>query len=271
SGLFLVYRYQCSIIYLARFPEGSRQEVDKPSKYQLPFEEVWLRTKDGVRLHAYLITRDSDTETSQATTLFYCHANAGNMGHRLPIAETIYRQCGCNVFMLSYRGYGLSEGQANEAGIRIDTQTALDFIRQHPLVKDTRIVMFGQSIGGAVAIDLAARNEDQIHAIMLENTFLNLPAIIPHVMPFLASVTFLCHQHWPSDELIGKLRRMPILFLASERDELVPPSHMTQLYDLTNTNAPVVWRSFPEGTHNDACLQPGYFEAIAGFWRDHIV
>ncbi|KAI8053299.1 Alpha/Beta hydrolase protein [Syncephalis plumigaleata] len=270
SGIALAYWFQCSLIYLARFPEGSRTAVDKPSDYDLPYEEVWLRSADGVRLQAYLITRATPSETARAPTVFYCQANAGNIGHRLPIAEKIYRRCGCNVFMLSYRGYGLSEGVANEKGIKLDTEAALSFIKNHDLLKDTRIVLFGQSIGGAIAIDLAARNEDKIQAIILENTFLSVPKLIPHVMPFLSSVTFLCHQQWSSEESIKRLRRVPVLFLASERDELVPPSHMTMLYDLCNTSGGSMWQSFPDGTHNDACVQPGYFETIESFWHQHI-
>ncbi|RKP27199.1 Alpha/Beta hydrolase protein [Syncephalis pseudoplumigaleata] len=278
SGVFLAYYFQCSLIYLSRFPEGSRTAVDKPSKYNLPYEEVWLRSSDGVRLHAYLITRATPGETAEAPTLFYCQANAGNIGHRLPIAENIYRRCRCNVFMLSYRGYGLSEGTANEKGIKLDTQAsgadgraaALSFIRHHDLLKDTRIILYGQSIGGAVALDLAAHNEEQIHALILENTFLSVPKLIPHLMPFLSSVAFLCHQQWQSEETIRRLRRVPVLFLASGQDELVPPAHMSMLYDLCNTTGGSMWQEFPHGTHNDACAQPGYFEAIEQFWRQHV-
>lgn len=66
--------------------------------------------------------------------------------------------------MLSYRGYGLSAGTPSERGIRIDAQTALDYIRAHPLLKDTPVVAYGQSIGGAVAVDLAARNVKRVSA-----------------------------------------------------------------------------------------------------------
>lgn len=67
--------------------------------------------------------------------------------------------------MLSYRGYGLSSGQPSERGIRIDAQTALDWIRNHPVLKETLLVTYGQSIGGAVAIDLAARNPKRVSSL----------------------------------------------------------------------------------------------------------
>lgn len=93
-----------------------------------------------------------------------------SQGHRLPLASVFYTRFGCNILMLSYRGYGLSTGSPSETGIRIDAQVALDFIKKHPLLKSTLIVLYGQSIGGAVSIDLASRNKSSIHALILENT-----------------------------------------------------------------------------------------------------
>ena len=76
--------------------------------------------------------------------------------------------------MLSYRGYGLSEGSADEAGMKIDAQVALDYITNHPTLRFSKVIAFGQSIGGAVAIDLASKNSDVLHGIIIENTFLSL-------------------------------------------------------------------------------------------------
>jgi fermentation-respiration switch protein FrsA (DUF1100 family) len=87
-------------------------------------------------------------------------------GHRIPLAAVFYKRFGCNVFMLSYRGYGRSTGQASEVGIRIDAQTALDYLKQHPVLKDTIIIAYGQSLGGAVAIDVASRNTKTVSRIV---------------------------------------------------------------------------------------------------------
>lgn len=93
---------------------------------------------------------------------------------------------GMNVFMWSYRGfllisqskrnirYGHSDGEANEHGIRQDAQAALDYMLAHPILKTTEIVVYGQSLGGAVAIDLVSKNEQMIEALVLENTFLSI-------------------------------------------------------------------------------------------------
>ncbi|KAF9932758.1 hypothetical protein FBU30_007408 [Linnemannia zychae] len=265
SGGALLYRYQCEIIYPANFPEGSRTHVAKPSQYGMPFEDLTLTTPDKVKIKAYLIKHEDDNVARSRPTILYFHANAGNMGHRLSIAEIFYRKFGCNVFMLSYRGYGLSEGSPNEKGLRIDAQAALDYIKSHPVISETKLIAYGQSIGGAVSIDIVARNEDKFSGLIVENTFLSLPKVIPHVLPMLTKVVFLCHQIWNSERMIRQITRLPVLFLSGRKDELVPPSHMRELYRLLDTTGESVWREFPDGTHNDTCLKHGYFEAIEEF------
>jgi pimeloyl-ACP methyl ester carboxylesterase len=119
------------------------------------------------------------------------HGNAGNIGHRLPIAKVLTADLGYNVFFVEYRGYGFSSGDPNEKGLNIDAQTALDYIRGREDLKDTKIVIYGQSLGGAVAINLVNRNQKQgdIAALMLENTFLSIRSLIPRfVLPCLLTL-----------------------------------------------------------------------------------
>lgn len=147
----------------------------------------------------------------------------------------------------------------------------LDYVREHPILQHTPLVAYGQSIGGAVAIDLVSRNEDSFSGLMVENTFLSLPKLIPTVMPFLKHFTFLCHQQWPSEKSIQRIVKTPILFLAGAKDELVPPSHMVKLNELSESRAEKTWCVFPNGMHNDTCMQPGYFTAIREFLESQIL
>ncbi|CAO3650107.1 unnamed protein product [Mucor hiemalis] len=202
-------------------------------------------------MHNYIILQPDVGKARRAPTILYFHvkttakiANAGNMGHRLPIAKILHNRFECNVVMLSYRGYGKSEGSPNEKGLRIDAQTMLDFVRGHHILKDTPLVAYGQSIGGAVAIDLVSRNEDSFSGLMIENTFLSLPKLIPSVMPFLKHFTFLCHQQWASEKSIRHIVKTPILFLAGAKDELIPPFHMAPLNELSDTRAEKTWVAF---------------------------
>ncbi|KAG1244583.1 hypothetical protein G6F68_015393 [Rhizopus microsporus] len=107
----------------------------------------------------------------QSPTVVCFHAHTGNMGHRLPIAQVFYKKLGYNVVMLSY---GLSEGKPTEKGLKIDAQTVLAYIKQHPILKHTKLIAYGQSLGGSVAISLVSRNEEQFDALIIENTFLSV-------------------------------------------------------------------------------------------------
>lgn len=136
-----------------------------------------LPTPDSETLSAFLIKPGNKSLARNVTVMMF-HGNAGNIGHRLPIARVLSNDLHCNVLMLEYRGYGLSTGSPSELGINIDAQTGLDYVRQRDGLKDTKIVLYGQSLGGAVAIQLAAKNQD-IAGVILENTFLSIPKMIP--------------------------------------------------------------------------------------------
>ncbi|ORY45610.1 alpha/beta-hydrolase [Rhizoclosmatium globosum] len=308
-----LYFHQDKLIYMSAFPQGSRDVVSTPDQMHMPdYENVILTTPDNVKITGYAIKyrpqlellRQDDNDPASSLryrkpdgkqhdvapyTLLYLHANAGNMGHRLPIARVIRARAGMNVFMLSYRGYGKSDGVATENGIKIDSQAALDWIANHEELGKTKIVLYGQSIGGAVALDLASRNPDRITAVIIENTFLSLPKLIPSVMPYLKPLIFLCHQMWESEKAIKKIpSSVPILFLSGGKDELIPQKHMIELVQIARRaraggklvdeekekNADgkpvkdkqrVRWVEFTNGGHNDTVMQEGYFEEVIAF------
>lgn len=175
------------------------------------------------------------------------HGNAGNIGHRIPIAKVLADSLHCNVLMLEYRGYGESTGTPDENGLKVDGQTGLDFLRQLPETKDTKILVYGQSLGGAVAIHLVANNqkEGDIAGLILENTFQSVRKLIPRygftriailpyvymrtaltdvpsIFPAAKYLTRLCHQQWASDEMLPKITDIPIIFLSGLKDEIIP-------------------------------------------------
>ncbi|KAL1919694.1 uncharacterized protein VTP21DRAFT_1625 [Calcarisporiella thermophila] len=268
AGGALLYTFQTELIYPSKIPEGSRTHVDLPSSYGMNnFEDLTLTAQDGLKIRAYNIMQPDEEATRNAKTILYLHANAGNMGHRLPIAKEFYNRCGLNVFLLSYRGYGLSEGTPNEKGMMLDAEAALKYIRQHPVLKNTTLILYGQSIGGAVATYLASNFQSQIQGVIIENTFLSLPQLVPNVMPWLRYFTFLCHQVWPSEKYIQQVDQVPVLFLVGSRDEMIPPSHMRRLYALCPSSRKKIVE-FPRGTHNDTCIQRGYFDTIVEYLKE---
>ncbi|KIW98862.1 uncharacterized protein Z519_00525 [Cladophialophora bantiana CBS 173.52] len=266
-GSSLLYFKQNDIIYPANLPAGSRTNVDSPEKYGIQnADSIMFPTPDGETLHAYLL-RPSNPSLRKNITLVTFHGNAGNVGHRLPIGKVLSQSLGCHVFMVEYRGYGLSTGSPSEDGLSIDGQTALDFVRNHNELRKTNIVLYGQSLGGALAIKLLQTNYQvgDISAVILENTFLSIRKLIPSVMPAAKYLSYLCHQRWDSEQSLAKVEDagIPVLFLSGLQDEIVPPSMMKTLFDQCPTTK--VWKEFPNGDHNSTVAEPGYFESIWGF------
>ncbi|KAI3641053.1 hypothetical protein MIR68_001931 [Amoeboaphelidium protococcarum] len=237
-----LYANQRKIVYPSYMPEGSRQFVDLPSQYGL-----------------------DDFEAAKSVMLF-CHANAGNMGHRLPIVKKIMSEVNVDVFIFSYRGYGKSEGQPDEKGIKEDAVAAMEYVRQRTLESKLPITIFGQSIGGAVAIYLASKYP-QIKMLIIENTFLNIPLLVPKVFPILKYFSFLCSEIWANDQIIQTLdENIPLLFLSSTGDELIPVEHQRKLFSLAPCKIKQMVNINGSG-HNDAPLKPQYWESFFQFYK----
>lgn len=196
------------------------------------------------------------------------HGNAGNIGHRIPICGVLDKHIGVTYLMLEYRGYGKSTGTPDEKGLNIDASIGLEYIRVRKDLKDHGIIVYGQSIGGAVGVQLVNREQHKgdIKALILENTFLSIKKLIPSVMPAAKWLAPLCHQVWPTEEAMPKIK-VPTLMLSGLQDEIVPASHMQQLFKITTAHVRDI-KLFPKGTHNDTIASPGYFDAIAEFLQD---
>jgi fermentation-respiration switch protein FrsA (DUF1100 family) len=169
------------LIYPSHIPNQARTNVPRPSQFGLTnFEELIIPTPDGEKLSAFYIRPGNVTRPSNLTVLMF-HGNAGNIGHRIPIARMLVNNMNCSVFMLEYRGYGLSTGSPDESGIMIDAQTGYDYLKTRTETRSHDIVIYGQSLGGAVAVQLAAKNQNdrRLIGLVLENTFLSMRKLIP--------------------------------------------------------------------------------------------
>jgi pimeloyl-ACP methyl ester carboxylesterase len=176
SPVVLTRHLDRALIYPSHVPANARTEVPRPNQFNFKdYEELIIPTNDGEKLSAFYIRGPRGGPNSKLTVLMF-HGNAGNIGHRLPIARMLIAAAGCNVFMLEYRGYGISTGQPDESGLNIDAQTALDYLRDRAETRDHKIVVYGQSLGGAVGIRLVAKNQaaGDISGLILENTFLSM-------------------------------------------------------------------------------------------------
>lgn len=199
-----------------------------------------IPTPDGEKLAAFYI-RAPKTRPRKNVTILMFHGNAGNIGHRIPIARRFINIVGCSVLMLEYRGYGLSTGSPDEKGLMIDAQTGFDYLRKRAETRDNDIVIYGQSLGGAVSIQLVAKNQndERLVGLVVENTFLSMRKLIPSyvyinyttlikilihlsVIPPARYLTYLCNQVWASDTYLPNITEVPILFISGLLDEIVP-------------------------------------------------
>lgn len=167
---------------------------------------------------------------------------------------------------MSYRGYGLSEGWPTEEGLRMDGRAALRYALDREDLHPGKIVLYGRSLGGAVALGTAAENDlrDRVMGVIVENTYTSIPDMVEVVMPKLTWAKPLISNKWMTIESIGEIER-PILFLSGTEDELVPPSQMWKLHEAAESSVKRVWAPMKGGKHNDTPTIRGYWEALAKF------
>ena len=268
-----LYVFQERLLYLPQLP--SRTYDVLPSNFAgLGFEDVFLRSADGTRIHSWLVYPSADeAREAPRSTLLYFHGNAGNLAHRLPDVQSMVALCSCNVLMVSYRGYGMSEGSPSESGIKQDARAALEYCLagggDGAHISPRRLYVFGRSIGGAVALWLAHQYPNVIRGVIVENTFTSVNDMIDTVFPrMLRWVKRLNRNRWDTLSFIPDVR-VPVLFLSGRRDELVPPRHMDILYELCRNGASPLCKMvhIEDGTHNDTWYRGGrlYYESITSF------
>lgn len=168
-----------------------------------------------------------------------------------------------NIFIVEYRGYGKSTGTPSEDGIQIDAQSALNYILKHEDVDPNKIFVFGRSLGGAVAIDLASRNPDSIKALVVENTFTSVPSMVDVLFPVLKYFKFLSRNQWFSEEKIKHIQ-IPTLFLSGRKDQLIPPSMMDKLFESCGS-VDKNFEAFENGYHEDTWNSKGYYQKFSNW------
>ncbi|RLN48600.1 hypothetical protein BBJ29_008196 [Phytophthora kernoviae] len=193
--------------------------------------------------------------------------NPPDIGYRLPNAVQLYRKVGVNVLLVDYRGFGHSEGEPSEEGLKLDAEAALDTMYARTDIDTSKLVVFGRSLGGAVSVHLAAKEPSRVAAVILENTFLSISSMVDALMPFLSyAKPLVLRMDWNNEKAIPALKQ-PILLIAGMQDELVPHAHMQRLRNLAMSSQRVVWYPVPGGTHNDSWLRGGdkYFTELRQF------
>lgn len=197
-----LYKIQDNLLYHPSIPIHSRVYVPMPSMYKMPFETIHIRSTDNVILHAFWI-RHPGQMGMLVPTIIYFHGNAGNMGHRLQNVNGLYFLCRCNVLLVDYRGYGLSTGEPTEHGLRADARATFDYLRTRHDIDLNQICLFGRSLGGAIAVDLASDPEynQRIMCVILENTFTSIPEMAAELIhPGIKYLPLFCFKNKVSAE-----------------------------------------------------------------------
>ncbi len=240
------------------FPEGYWETSQFPGQ----LEDCSFSAADGVRLHGWFAHAHHPRSASVPTLIFF-HGNAGNITHRLTNIAYLIR-LGMNVFIFDYRGYGKSEGSPNEQGVYADAVAAYEYVLSRNDVDKKRIVLFGRSLGGAVAVELATRKPCE--KLILESTFTSIKDMATIMFGGLP-LHYLVHTKFDSIAKIPTIR-VPMLAIHGDQDSVVPFKLGHRLFEAANQ--PKVFYTLEGADHNDTYERGGqdYFDRIAQFIHD---
>lgn len=239
-----------SLLY---FP--SRTIIETPEQAGLDYRDLEVETDDGERLHGWWI----GTQTASLGHLLLCHGNAGNVGDRV-LHAALLTAIGFDVLLFDYRGYGRSSGRPTEEGIYRDARAALSCLVEQPAVDPARVFYLGESLGGAVALDLALERPPA--GLVLLSAFSGVRELGRLHYPFVP--TALVPDAYPTLRRIHELHA-PLLVLHGDRDDIVPLSQGTALFEAAP--GPTRMHVFPGLGHNDLVTLAGAeFARVIASW-----
>ena len=217
-----------------------------PAQAGLQHEDIFFQSEDGTRLHGWFIPAQNAGGLIPArATIIHFHGNAQNLSAHKEAVQWLPAH-GYNVFLFDYRGYGLSEGRPNQAGLFADSNAALNYVRNRPDVNKNRLLIFGQSLGGTNAIAaVGAGNQAGIRAgsgLLVRNTY-------------------------SSRRFIGRISPIPLLLIHGTADQVIPDKHSQTLFDLAGEPKQLVL--IPNGTHLGLQGKSGYEQLLLNFFNRH--
>jgi fermentation-respiration switch protein FrsA (DUF1100 family) len=249
----LLFFFQSNFIY---FP--SRLHVSVPDDAGLPYEEVTFEAADLTKLSGWFISAPK----SEGVVLF-CHGNGGNISHRLESLRIFYT-IGLSTFIFDYRGYGDSQGKTTEQGTYQDAEAAWLYLTKERQFHPSDIILFGRSLGGAVAAWLSAKQKPR--ALIVESTFTSVPDLAAELYPYFPA-RLLSRFNYNTIDYLQQVK-CAVLVVHSPDDDIVPYSHGVKLFE--SAKEP---KEFLEitGSHNDGFLISGsqYENGVGTFLTEH--
>jgi fermentation-respiration switch protein FrsA (DUF1100 family) len=209
-----------------------------PAPAELAAEDVWLTSADGKQVHAWWCP----VEGSSGATLF-CHGNAGNLSQRSGDVRNIRDGLGQSVLIFDYPGFGKSEGTPTEAGCYAAADAAYAWLTER--VPAEQVVVFGQSLGGGVAVDLAARKPHR--GLILFKTFTSVPDVAQFKHPLLPVHRLMRNRFDSIDKIVAC--RQPLFVIHGDQDQLIPFAQGERLFEAAPGPAKEFMR-LPGAGHN---------------------
>jgi fermentation-respiration switch protein FrsA (DUF1100 family) len=217
-----------------------------PDAVDLAFEDIVLVTQDGERITGWFVPAYPETPHKPVRTVLFCHGNAGDIGDRVSSVKT-FHDLGLNVLLFDYRGYGHSTGRPTEEGTYLDAQAAWNYLKAERGFAPHTIIIFGRSLGGAVAVWLA----EQVHPGMLfmESTFASAGDMAATMFPLLPA-RWLCRYDYNAVRCVRNVR-CPVFIAHSPNDETIPFRHAQRIFKAAREPKALVEL---QGGHNEGGL-----------------
>ncbi|MFH1958471.1 MAG: alpha/beta hydrolase [bacterium] len=231
---------------LVFFPSG--EILGTPENAGLEYEDVYFKSADGQVLHGWFIPAPAPSDNPRGVLLF-CHGNAGNISGRIE-SVSLFHNLGLSVFIFDYRGYGKSRGKPAEKGTYLDAAAAWDYLVKMRKIGPEKIIVFGRSLGGAIAARLA--RERACGGVIIESAFTSVKDIGSEMYPYLP-VRMLSRFGYETKEYISGVK-YPVLIVHSRDDEMMPFNHGARLFEAAPEPKEFLAIS---GSHNDGFLVSG--------------
>ncbi|MDH5204011.1 MAG: alpha/beta hydrolase [Nitrospirota bacterium] len=261
--LFLSYSLLLVIVYFRQyrmlyFPE--KEIGQTPNSLGLKYEEINFKTEDGFHISGWYIPAEKEKGV-----LLFCHGNAGNISHRVDSIK-IFNSLNLSVLIFDYRGYGKSEGKPSEYGTYLDAEAAWDYLVNVKRKSPENIILFGRSLGGAVAAELAMRKKPA--ALIIESSFTSVPDIGKTFYPWLP-IKLLSKFKYSTIDKIGSIH-CPKLIIHSPEDEIISFRNGEMLYE--KAFQPKDFLKI-KGGHNEGFLISGktYSDGIKMFLEKYLI
>ena len=271
SGSVYLYKYQDDICFqptyptgLTRSPSDNEPKFRNPSEYDLQYENCEIVTSDGHKIHAWNIPH-----ANAERTIMFLQGSVGNVGHRLPEYRAMHDSLNSNIFVLSYSGYGDSEGTPNEQRLE---QDVLDAVKYMHARGDSKIWIHGHSLGGALAVYAALQDKNQIEGLILESTLTNARDVSNFNYGRLFSIghDLLLRFEFPTITRIADVR-CPILFIVGTADEDIPNWMTENLKQAAVNSKATKILTVKDGDHMNALQKGGknLLEEVYNFMKSY--